>query len=439
MTKNLKLFLTVLFLFQIIISSGYELAHDEAYYWLFSQHLDWGYFDHPPFVALIIKALSFLPKSELSVRMGFIICQFGALIILLLLTSFNFTSLLLFFSFPLASFSGLFALPDTPLLFFSSLYIFQLKKYLENSSNKNSAFLGCIIACMIYAKYHGILLVFFTIIALPKLFLRRTFYQTAFLSILCLIPHFWWQYQNGFPTFQYQLFERPSATFSFLRSLNYLVSEVFLAGLFMGPIVWYIVFKFKSRSDFERSLKFISFGTIIFFLVSSINKKMEANWSVFLTLPLIYLVCLSQVSNTKLFRKILWISFITVFSSRILLILPPESVGIKRLKEFHGWKNFSFEIKKRCEEGSILANNYQMASKISFYLDQEIHALNYRSRMNQFDIWRFDLKEPTKDVCYITDKKEFHGEPILGPDGKTMHIVKNESMERLRELKSSLR
>jgi hypothetical protein len=37
--------------------------------------------------------------------------------------------LLLFFSFPLASFSGLFALPDTPLLFFSSLYIFQLKKF----------------------------------------------------------------------------------------------------------------------------------------------------------------------------------------------------------------------------------------------------------------------------------------------------------------------
>ena len=131
--------------------------------------------------------------------------------------------------------------------------------------------------------------------------------------------------------------------------------------------------------------------------------------------------------------------FITVFFSRIVLILPPESVGIKRLKEFHGWRNFSFEIKKRCDKDTIFANNYQIASKLSFYLDQEIHALNYRSRMNQFDIWRFDLKEPTRDVCYITDKKEFHGELINSPDGKTMRIVKNVSMERLRELKLSLR
>ena len=33
-----------------------ELLDDEAYYWVFSQHLDWGYFDHPPMTALLIRA-----------------------------------------------------------------------------------------------------------------------------------------------------------------------------------------------------------------------------------------------------------------------------------------------------------------------------------------------------------------------------------------------
>ena len=28
---------------------------DEAYYWLYAQHLQWGYFDHPPLVALSIR------------------------------------------------------------------------------------------------------------------------------------------------------------------------------------------------------------------------------------------------------------------------------------------------------------------------------------------------------------------------------------------------
>ena len=32
------------------------LHPDEAYYFQFSQTLDWGYFDHPPMIALLIRA-----------------------------------------------------------------------------------------------------------------------------------------------------------------------------------------------------------------------------------------------------------------------------------------------------------------------------------------------------------------------------------------------
>ena len=39
----------------IIQSRSTELLDDEAYYWVYSKFLDWGYFDHPPLVALLIK------------------------------------------------------------------------------------------------------------------------------------------------------------------------------------------------------------------------------------------------------------------------------------------------------------------------------------------------------------------------------------------------
>ena len=39
------------------------LANDEAYYWYFSQHLDWGYFDHPPMVAVLVWLSSWLPGA----------------------------------------------------------------------------------------------------------------------------------------------------------------------------------------------------------------------------------------------------------------------------------------------------------------------------------------------------------------------------------------
>ena len=45
------------------------LAEDEAYYWVWSQKLGWGYFDHPPMIAYWIAAGDWiLGKSELGLR-----------------------------------------------------------------------------------------------------------------------------------------------------------------------------------------------------------------------------------------------------------------------------------------------------------------------------------------------------------------------------------
>ena len=82
-----------------------------------------------------------------------------------------------------------------------------------------------------------------------------------------------------------------------------------------------------------------------------------------------------------------------------------------------------------------MANSYQIASKLSYYLNHEINALNYHSRKNQFDYWRFDKNLPTNQVCYVTDKSEFGGLVGETPDGKRIQIVKNQDLNRLLELK----
>lgn len=106
MTKILKLSLLVLLIIHLWLASSFELSHDEAYYWLYSQRLDWGFFDHPPMVGIIIKAFSFLPHSELTVRFGFIIMQLASALMLMSLAPKprQWLALVLFFAFPLASF-----------------------------------------------------------------------------------------------------------------------------------------------------------------------------------------------------------------------------------------------------------------------------------------------------------------------------------------------
>jgi hypothetical protein len=47
------LFLGIWLLINLIQAYFTGIAHDEAYYWMYSNNLAWGYFDHPPMVSHI--------------------------------------------------------------------------------------------------------------------------------------------------------------------------------------------------------------------------------------------------------------------------------------------------------------------------------------------------------------------------------------------------
>src|SRR5947209_4176422 len=53
-------------LFQAVFT---QLQDDEAYYWVYSKFLDWGYFDHPPMIALMIKVGTLFFGHHLGVRL----------------------------------------------------------------------------------------------------------------------------------------------------------------------------------------------------------------------------------------------------------------------------------------------------------------------------------------------------------------------------------
>jgi len=425
MTKILNLSLLAVLLVHLWLASSFELSHDEAYYWLYSQRLDWGYFDHPPVVGLIIKFFSFLPHAELSVRLGFILLQIISCVLLMGLVpkARRLTALILFFTFPLASFSGLFALPDLPLLFMTTLYCFLLKRYLEKNDKFSIVGLGIVISLLLYSKYHGILVIFFTLLALPHLFKRKSFYIVTYLAIMSFLPHVFWQYNHDFATLKYHFFERPKVDFSLIRLLEYSTAQIFLAGLFVGPLIWWTLIKNKAQDEFQRALKFICIGTFIFFFISTFSKKFEANWTIFLAAPLIILGVQTLIWDKKSVKIILGISIVIVFLARFLLIFDPSTIKINRLKEFHGWKKWSQDVEKYCPL-PILANTYQIASKLSFYLNKPVHALNLGSRKNQFDYWIPDpVYYKSNMVCYVTDKKQFDGEPLMSPEGKNLKII----------------
>ena len=55
-----------------------SLAPDEAYYWEWSRHLDWSYYDQGPMLALVIRAgTALLGANEWGVRLGALLCGLG--------------------------------------------------------------------------------------------------------------------------------------------------------------------------------------------------------------------------------------------------------------------------------------------------------------------------------------------------------------------------
>ncbi len=75
-------FLALVFILNIVQSYFTELIFDEAYYWYYAQNMSWGYFDHPPMVALLIKLGNFLFNGELGVRFVSCFLSIGTCVVL---------------------------------------------------------------------------------------------------------------------------------------------------------------------------------------------------------------------------------------------------------------------------------------------------------------------------------------------------------------------
>jgi hypothetical protein len=384
------------------------LAHDEAYYWVFSKHLDWGYFDHPPLTAPAVGAGYLLIPNELGVRLVFLIMLTVSLFWMWKMTNRRDGALFitLILSFSLFQVVAILATPDTPLLFFATLFFLVMRHYLEKDDLPSVFLLGLSMALMLYSKYHGILVILFTILAVPGLLKKRTFRMAAVLGTLLFAPHIVWQVRHNFITIAFQL-GRVCDWFNFSHTVRYIVGQVGMAGIFSGLILYYVLFfRFRSGNAFERILKFNCIGTLAFFLLATLKGRVEANWTIVAFVPLgiighKYLQARPRLRKTTMLCAFFTIAIIIVL--RVLMAGPPDNLwGLRRAYELSDWPGITAEIEEFAGGLPITANLYQEASSISFYSGKVAPALNINSRENQFTLLRLEDKLLDSKVCFVS-------------------------------------
>ncbi len=388
------LFYSTWLLLHCIQASNTELFDDEAYYWVYSKFPAWGYFDHPPVIALLIKAGYAIFHNEFGVRLLTIILSTASLWIVESLIEKK--NAFLFYaicgSMAVAQIGGMLAVPDAPLMFFIALFFYQYKRFVQNMSIVNTLLLGLVIALMFYTKYHALLIVLFTGLSNLKLFKQWQTYAACIFALLLFMPHLYWQHVNGYPSLQFHLFERNSAEYTLWYVLEFLGGQILLAGPLMGWLLLIAAFAYKPTSLSERALKFSLVGIFIFFLLASFRGKTEANWTIPSYIGLIVLSHQYLLTHLKL-RKILYagvpVTLLLVFTGRVIMMadLPPAWWIVK--DEFHENKNFAQQVQQRAKDRpAVFLDTYQKTSKYWFYSGDSAFALNTTTyRRNNYNFW----------------------------------------------------
>lgn len=375
-----------------------EIGNDESYYWVYSRIMAWGYFDHPPLVALLIRIGTWLAgDTTLGVRLLVILMQMLFLWVLNRLTQSDLSrrNILLFF---LVSFSvvmlqvyGFVATPDAPLLFFTVLFLWSYQYFLGSDYSLTGAVLMALcMAGLMYSKYHGALVILFVICSNLRLFTKRSFLLALLLAVTLYLPHILWQVNHDFPSLKYHLVNR-SKGFRWSYLPDFLVNQLPVFNPFTLGAAVYVFFHRKENGLFERALRFLFAGFILFFLFWNLRGRVEPHWTIAAAVPMVILIVREATVNSKLRRylyRVVTPSLGLILLARVFLIADILPIST----EWHGDRQRVADLEAIAGDRPVLfISGFQLSSKYRFYTGKEAHtmgALNYRN--TQYDLWKFD-------------------------------------------------
>ena len=216
--KKFFVFAGLLFIIKIILAFALELGNDEAYYWLYSQYLQWNYFDHPPMVALWIRL--FTANLSLQQYEGFL--RLGSVVGCLLSSWFLFRAVTLLhseragwlavvmynISFYSGITAGLYIMPDSPEMVFWTMALLLIVRITRDEENwTNWLFFGVVAGFCIMSKVHGAFLwlgmVGYTLFRKRGWLKRPQLYVAFLITLIIISPIFFWNVEYNFITFRF--------------------------------------------------------------------------------------------------------------------------------------------------------------------------------------------------------------------------------------------
>lgn len=365
------------------------LFADEMYYWVWSHHLSLSYFDHPPFIAWLIRLGHVFENLDGAVRWPTVI--FGHLVPVIwfqiVKRFFSVQNMSLWFSLcllsPTIGLGTIVAVPDVPLLVFWSLAFYFFLSLLEKNSWTNYISLGAALGLGFCSKYHIALFLPLGILYLTydkkwRALSAKKSFASALVAIVFSLPVFIWNYQNDWASFRFQLERGFGQAFKLFWVTDYLGAQLLL----IFPIIFFFAFR-ASKSGANRALSFFGWGPFVFFFISSFKGRVEPNWTTIGTPALITLALMSGTSIPWIrFNRAIWLivaALLTVIVSFQWLPGPEWKLKTNEFSAYDGYLPYVSKYQP------FFAGSYQMASALYYKSRIPVFKLAGTHRKDHFD------------------------------------------------------
>lgn len=376
-----------------------QLNYDEAYYWLFAQRLDWGYFDHPPMTPFLLKLGTLFGGSELFVRLLFLLLQplyLGLFWKMIKPEKETAKEVILYVALmtavPLIQIYGFLATPDVPLMFFSTVLLYTYKRFTERESTMWALALGVAMGCLAYSKYHGALVVAALMMSNPSLLKSWRFYLASAVALLLFLPHLAWQYQHDFISFDFHLHERSDIP-KFRYITEYLLNTFLTLNPFLFPLMciawWRARWGGKPSSRFSASLLMLPPLFVVFFFLSSFRGHAQPQWIFPAVFGLVYVLFNYVRRSEKLTRYVLRASLFTWVLFVVARVLLPLDCPLLAQTGFNHNRRDMHLIGETAGDNPVIFRRYLSGGLYTYYTGKPCSVVpDMGDRQSQFDMWR---------------------------------------------------
>lgn len=403
---------------KLLLAHYLPMTGDEAYFIVWGNYPDYGYYDHPPMVGWLLTAMLSVSDAPLWLRLPQVLLTtfIGLAIYLLLRRTHEAVAVAVAVLYLIAPVNvlGVLTTTDTPLIFWS--FLSAVSFYFAQRRDNLWWYLLCglFLGLAFFSKFFAGLLgiaYFLYIVLYTRRGLRP--YLGLLLIILGTLPfiglNLWWNYNNCWNNYLFNLVNRTAGSgFSAGTMLTYLVMLVYLV---TPPILYYL---FKQWRDVKESLtsRQSVFGGLflipigLFFLLS-FWKEIGLHWLLsfypFLFLALAPILSTQQLRKCHYFMLPFTVLHLVIIGA--VLVLAP---GIAREIDEKTYRDAVFGM--RAEQIIDAMSEYDAAIMMTeSYSKSALLAYHTRQPVPVFSVSSYHGREADKR----TDFRQLDGKDIV--------------------------